>query len=493
MTQPNTVIVIFGGTGDLARRKLVPALFQLACKGRLPERFHILGAARPEMTDDQYRDLMWQSLQEFSDLAVREEEWSHFARALHYTDVDLTSEEGYNRHKWQLTKFEEDWQTPNCLFYLSIAPQLFDPVIRGLAESGLAAEEESWRRVVIEKPFGRDLDSSIDLNLEVPEVFSEDRVYRIDHYLGKETVQNLLVFRFANAIFESLWSRDHIDNIQITVAETVSVADRAGYYDRSGVIRDMVQNHLLQLQALVAMDPPAVLDAESLRNKKIEVLKAVRRWTPKDAAENAVLGQYRGYQGEEGVRNGSSMPMYAALRVFVDNWRWNGVPFYLRTGKSMTDKLTEIVVQFKCPPHILFSQEEGRGLNPNVLSMCPQPDEGMHLRIDVKVPDQGLQLEPNDMAFHYGSGFGEQANPEAYERLLQDALEGDASLFIRADHIEEAWRTVVPLIAYSDASPTAALRLYRPGTWGPDESEDLLAQDGFGWQSLCAAHGDAVG
>ena len=445
------------------------------------------------MSDDQYREMMWQSLQEFSDLAVRKEEWSHFAKALHYVRVDLTATEDYDRLRSQLERFDEGGQSSNCLFYLSIAPQLFDSAVRGLADSGLAAEEDSWRRVVIEKPFGRNLETSLELNRQVSDVFSEDRVYRIDHYLGKETVQNLLVFRFANAIFESLWSRDHIDNIQITVAESVSVADRAGYYDQSGVIRDMVQNHLLQLMALVAMDPPAALDAESLRNKKIEVLKAVRRWTSEDIGRSAVLGQYQGYLAEDGVSPGSVTPTYAALRMYVDNWRWQGVPFYLRTGKAMADKLTEIVVQFRSPPHMLFSEDQGGTLNPNVLSLCLQPDEGMHLRFEVKEPDQGLQLRSNDMAFHYGSGFSEQAIPEAYERLLQDALDGDASLFIRADHIEEAWRIVDPLIERAEMSGTGALHLYNPGTWGPAEADALLTQDGYGWQSLCATHGDANG
>lgn len=329
MTEQKTVLVIFGGTGDLTRRKLMPALFQLGCKSRLPEGLSIVAFARPEMTNDAYRDLMWDSVREFGDLAVRRDEWRMFEQRLSYVSGDLTRLDDFVSLKRDLLDFEEDFRPPNCLFYLSIAPQFFESTIHNLGASGIATEEGGWRRVVIEKPYGRDLDSAQRLNLAVGDVFREDQVYRIDHYLGKETVQNLLVFRFANGIFQPLWSRDHIDSVQITVSESVSVGDRAGYYDQSGVVRDMVQNHLLQLLTMVAMNPPGDLGAESVRGKKAEVLKAIRTVTDGEALENTVLGQYRGYLEENGVAPGSRTPTYAALRLYIDNWRWQGVPFYL--------------------------------------------------------------------------------------------------------------------------------------------------------------------
>ena len=432
---------------------------------------------------------MWNSVREFSELAVQKDQWTGFARNLHYISGNLTPED-YDRLKRRLWEFEEDWRTPNCLFYLSIGPQLFDTTIENLGASDLANEIDGWRRAVIEKPFGRDLVSARTLNQVVAKVFREDQVFRIDHYLGKETVQNLLVFRFANGIFEPLWDRNCVDNVQITVAESVSVGDRAGYYDQSGVVRDMVQNHLLQLLTMVAMEPPVSMDADSLRNKKFEVLRSIRRWTPDEAVQNAVRGQYREYLDEDGVAPESTTATYAALRLFVDNWRWQGVPFYLRTGKAMADKVTEIVLQFRRPPHTLFSLSPGEALNPNVLSLCLQPDEGLHLGFEVKVPDQGMTMRSENMEFHYESAFRDQAIPEAYERLLQDALEGDASLFIRSDHIEEAWRIVDPLLQRWEKYDTQPPQIYEPGSWGPEASDALLSRDGRTWQGVCGFHGD---
>ena len=486
-TEPTT-LVIFGGTGDLARRKLLPALFQLGCKDRLPENLKIIGFARQNLTDDNYRDLMGDSVREFGSLAHRTDEWAMFAKNIFFVPGDLDSPGDYAKLKSRLEFLEEGRQPANRLFYLSVAPRFFGPAVANLGSSGLAGEpglgrvEQGWRRAVIEKPFGRDLDSAQALNESVGRVFDESQVYRIDHYLGKETVQNLLVFRFSNTIFEPLWNRNYVDNIQITASEEVSVGDRAGYYDQSGVIRDMVQNHLLQLLTMVAMEPPNAMDANSLRNHKIEVLRAIRRGGPEGAARNTVLGQYKGYLDETGVDPGSSTPTFAALRLYVDNWRWQGVPFYLRTGKSMAEKVTEIVIQFKRPPHMMFSAAPGDELSPNSLALCLQPDEGVHLRFGVKIPDQGMFMDSKDMSFHYDSAFKDQDIPEAYERLLQDALEGDASLFIRSDHIEQAWRIVEPLLDSKNGPHP-----YEPGTWGPEAADRLLAENGHKWLGLCGA------
>ncbi len=483
--QPTT-IVIFGATGDLTRRKLIPALFQLACKGRLPDPLRIVGFGRRDYSDDRFREFMGEGVQEFGQLAGRTGEWDTFARSISYFQGDLETPDDYVRLK-QTLEDSEGSGGGHRLFYLSIAPRYFGSAIANLGSSGLGKDEGGWRRVVIEKPFGHDLESAQSLNRAVHNVFDEEQVYRIDHYLGKETVQNLLVFRFGNRIFEPLWNREHVDNVQITAAETVSVGGRAGYYDQSGVVRDMVQNHLLQLLTMVAMEPPSRMDADTLRNHKVDVLRAIRRWNPEEKALNTALGQYRGYHDENGVAPGSDTPTYAALRLFVDNWRWQGVPFYLRTGKSMADKATEIVVQFRRPPHMMFSGASDEELSPNVLSLFLEPDEGVHLKFGVKVPDQGMVMGSKDMTFHYDSAFRDQAIPEAYERLLQDSLEGDASLFIRSDHIEEAWQIVAPLLDGQEGSATPRPQTYEPGSWGPAAADGLLSQLGHKWLGVGSA------
>lgn len=491
MATERTTMVIFGGTGDLAQRKLLPALFQLGCKYRLPPNLRIVGFARQELSDDGYRDLMGSSVREFGSLTPRTDEWAMFAENLFYMPGNLDVPGDYAKLKARLEALEEGPASANRLFYLSVAPRFFDSAISNLGSSGLAETDGlgrvdfGWRRAVIEKPFGRDLDSAQELNEAISRVFDESQVYRINHYLGKETVQNLLVFRFSNTIFEPLWNRNYVDNIQITAAEEVPVGDRAGYYDQSGVVRDMVQNHLLQLLTMVAMEPPNAMDADSLRNHKIEVLRAIRCWGPEEAGRNTVLGQYRGYLDEPGVAPNSPTPTFAAMRLYVDNWRWQGVPFYLRTGKSMAGKLTEIVIQFKRPPHLMFSGTSGEELNPNSLAICLQPDEGVHLRFGVKVPDQGMVMDSKDMSFHYDSAFRDQEIPEAYERLLQDALEGDASLFIRSDHIEQAWRIVEPLLQTQNRAGHQRPHLYDPNSWGPAAADRLLAENGHRWLGVC--------
>ena len=488
MADETTSIVIMGATGDLAQRKLLPALFQLCCKGRLPPSVRVVGYSRSEYSDDEFRELTWQRAQEFGELAVQRDVWDSFAQSIFYVSGDLNDTNGIERLKKRLEDLERGDQA-NRLFYLSIAPQLYEPAIQGLGATGLSRQEVGWHRMVIEKPFGRDLESARALNKIVHQNFDESQVYRIDHYLGKETVQNLMVFRFANAIFEPIWNRNFVDNVQITVSEKVDVGDRAGYYDQSGVVRDMVQNHLLQLLTMVAMEPPSSMDSESLRNKKVDVLKAIRRWEPEDTPQHAIRGQYMGYLNEKGVPDGSKTGTYAALRLYLDNWRWQGVPFYLRSGKSMEQKVSEIVIHFRRPPHIMFDEGQGERITANALGICLQPDEGVHLKFEVKVPDQEMNTRSMDMEFHYDSAFKDQSIPEAYERLLQDALNGDPSLFIRSDHIEEAWRIVDPILGnWEDPSSSTPLYTYEPGSWGPGAADALLASDGRVWLQECAEH-----
>ena len=491
MTEGATTLVIVGATGDLARRKLVPALFTLACKSRLPEGLRIVGFARSEYSDDQYRESTWKDVQEFGDLAARKSDWETFARSIFYVRGDLGNPEDFTNLKERLEGFEGDRQSINRMFYLSVAPQLYETAVVNLGASGLATEDNGWRRVVIEKPFGQDLASAKVLNQVVHRVFNEEQVFRIDHYLGKETVQNLLVFRFANTMFEPVWNRNYIDNVQITVGESVPVGDRGGYYDQSGAVRDMVQNHLLQLLTMVAMEPPSKADSESLRNKKVEVLNAIRRWSPEEVVEHTVRGQYEGYLKEKGVPPESTTSTYAALRLFVDNWRWRGVPFYLRTGKAMAVKVSEIVIQFQNPPHVMFSLGQSQELSPNLLAICIQPNEGTHLMFEAKVPDQGMSMRSVDMDFHYETTFKEQSIPEAYELLLKDALEGDATLFIRNDHIEEAWKVVDPILQAWEGRTAVPLHTYAPGSWGPQAADALLSQEGRVWHRVCGVPPEA--
>ena len=486
MADPTT-LVIFGASGDLTRRKLVPALYHLHRKGRLPEGFALLGVARHGMSDEAFQKAMEEAVVEFSSDPIDTAAWSTFRDNLHYVAADPTQTDHLRTVQARLLELEAGSPVAHRLYYFAIPPEIYQPTLECLAETGMVAETNGWRRVVIEKPFGQDLASARALNGIVHRVLSERQVYRIDHYLGKETVQNVLVFRFANSIFEPLWSRSYIDHVQITVAEEVGVAHRAKFYDSVGVVRDVFQNHLLQLLALVGMEPPASFDPEMVRNERSKLLSAVRPVAEAEVARHTVRGQYRGYADEPEVRRGSQTATYAALRFYVDNWRWHGVPFYLRSGKRLAEKSTEILIQFKSVPHVMFPLPPGREIRPNALFLCLQPDEGMHLRFEVKAPDTEADMRSVDMDFHYADDFGPGALPDAYERLLLDALEGDASLFTRADAIELAWQIVDPIVRGWEGSSAPPLETYEPGSWGPPGAEALLAQDGRGWALGCGA------
>ncbi len=471
-----TTIIIFGASGDLTQRKLIPSLFNLFRKRRTPKKFQIVGFGGTAFTDEKFREHLHTGVKENANFKFTKKEWDVFAPNLYYLSGKYTELNDFKKLSEHLTKLENG--EANRLFYMALPPNLFASIIENLDASGQLQENGSWRRVVLEKPFGTDLASAIKLNQQVHKALNENQIYRIDHYLGKETVQNILFTRFANTIYEPIWNRTYIDHVQITVAEKVGLEHRAGFYDSVGILRDMFQNHLLQLLTLVAMEPPASFSASHLRNEKVKVLSGIQPMTPEQVASNTVRAQYKGYRDEPEVKPNSTTPTYAALRLFINNWRWKGVPFYLRSGKRLAEKQSQIIIQFKEPPLAMFPMQT---MKPNILVLYLQPDEGVHIRFEAKAPDTVAETRSVDMEFHYAEAFGQTAIPESYERLLLDALQGDAALFTRADEVETAWSLIDPILQAWETHNIPPLAAYKPGSWGPSEAQDLLARDGRRW------------
>ena len=490
---PACTIVIFGANGDLAKRKLLPALYSLAHDRRLSAGFAVAGNSRTPLSDEDFRARMKQSVKDFGEQDQYDEEvWQSFERGLYYVPGDVKDPAYYNSLKERLEAISSERHTgDNVLFYLSTQPSLYGPIVRQLEAAGLARSENGgWRRIVVEKPFGHDLASARELSRQIQGVFEESEIYRIDHYLGKETVQNILAFRFANGIFEPLWNRRYVRQVQITAAETIGVEDRGGYYEESGALRDMVQNHLLQVLATMAMEPPARFEAEAVRNEKSKVLESIRPMSADDVSRYAVAGQYSpgrvggtdlaAYRQERGVDAESQTDTYAAVTFFVDNWRWAGVPFYVRSGKRLAKRVTEISIEFASAPHVLFS-EQSPVETPNLLILRIQPSGGISLRFDAKKPGEGMQLRGVSMDFHYGSSFGVR-EPSAYETLLLDAIAGDGTLYSRQDMVEASWAAVEPIVEVWK-NQKHDFPNYAAGSWGPGPSDQMLNENRHSWRT----------
>jgi glucose-6-phosphate 1-dehydrogenase len=487
-----TTLVIFGGTGDLAKRKLLPAIYNLAHEGSLPERFNLIGSSRGDMSDEEYRELARESIRQFSRREPNEEVLGRLLDRVRYVPGSFDDDSVYERLGEFAREFDDEAGIPfNRVFYLSTAPAFFPVIVGKLGEHGLDSHEGSEVRVVIEKPIGTNLSEARELNRAVLSVLNESQVFRIDHYLGKETVQNMLAFRFANGMFEPIWNRNFIDYVQITAAEDIGIGTRAGYYDASGALRDLVQNHMLQLLTLLCMEPPVTFSADDVRDEKVKVLHAIDPPAPDKVPEIAVRAQYGpgasagepvpGYLEEDDVPPDSTTETYAALRLQIDNWRWAGVPFYLRTGKRLARKTTEIAVTLKPVPHLALTQSGSLGVEPNQLILAVQPNEGVSLSLVAKIPGARMAVRPVNMEFLYGTSFLSQS-PEAYERLIMDTMRGDATLFARNDEVEAAWRICDPILEGWKQTP-GPLPTYAAGSAGPPEAEQVLLA-GHKWRHL---------
>jgi glucose-6-phosphate 1-dehydrogenase len=474
----STTIVIFGASGDLTQRKLIPGLYNLYRKQRLPKDFNIVGVSRTPYSHEDYRKEVENGVRKFSAETFDEAVWKSFCEHIWYAAGDASKHEELQKIDQFVREHENG--SGNRLYYLSVAPALYPKIIECLGECSMASEGDGWRRIIIEKPFGSDLASARALNRLVHETFDESQIYRIDHYLGKETAQNILYFRFSNTIFEPIWNRNYVEYVQISVLENVDVGHRAAYYDKAGVLRDMFQNHLLQLLALVAMEPPISFSATELRNEKVKVVRAIR---PVELNET-VRAQYEGYRQADGVAQDSTTPTFAALKLHIDNWRWQGVPFYMRSGKALQDKTSQIRVRFRRPPQLMFNLPREDGFAPNVLTICIQPDEGIHLSFEAKLPDSSETRSVN-MDFSYKTAFGERLIPEAYERLILDALHGDAALFTRSDEIEALWEVIDPILEGWKSPSAPSLATYPVGSWGPKDADDLIGRESHIWHLGC--------
>ncbi|MFP4069808.1 MAG: glucose-6-phosphate dehydrogenase [Opitutales bacterium] len=492
---PPTVVVIFGASGDLTARKLVPAIFNLGVDNLLPGDFHLIGYSRSEIADEDFRKSMDEAIEEYSRRPLNKEIWERVRQHTVYHAGGYDDADSFKKLAGKIDKIEKDLgRGVQRLFYISTPPSVFEPIIENLGASGMAEKHLNSKlasKVIIEKPFGRDLESARKLNQTINRVFEESQVYRIDHYLGKETVQDLLVQRFANAIFEPIWNREYVDCVQITVAESLGVGSRGGYYDTSGALRDMIQNHTMQLVALTAMEPPVSLDPESIRDEKVKVVKAIQPLQLDGEHNDVVRGRYagglvngkpvKGYQEEEGIPGDSTTETYAALRLSINNWRWKGVPFYIRSGKRMARRASEIAIQFKRPPGILFSEGTKFDVAANTMVISIQPDEGVTLVMNSKIPGLETRTQPVKMHFRYATTFGSNT-PEAYERLILDAMVGDSTLFIRGDETEASWRLITPILEHWEECGGHGLDEYAAGSWGPLASERLLWRKGHQWR-----------
>jgi glucose-6-phosphate 1-dehydrogenase len=489
-----TIFVIFGGTGDLNMRKLGPALYNLCSNGYMPEQFSVIGTARREYTDDQFRDILKEGVSSFSrNGKVKDENWAEFSTNVHYTPVDVSAPDTFSGLKSKIDTYKKEFGPETLvMYYLAVAPNLFPIIANLLSEYQLVGNEETCR-IVIEKPFGRDLETAKALNQLLTSIFTEKQIYRIDHYLGKETVQNIMAFRFANSLLEPLWNRTYIDHVQISVTEQLGVGDRGGYYDGAGALRDMIQNHILQLLCLIGMETPINFDADEIRNKKVDVLKAMRPFSPEDIRLSTVRGQYTrgwvegkevpGYRHEKDVQPDSNTETFAAMKFFVDNWRWQGIPFYVRTGKRLFQTSSIISIQFKDVPHQVFPSAVTENWQQNRLIISIQPEMSIRLQVQAKRPGLAMVLNPVDMVFDYKGTYSSDT-PEAYETLLLDVMTGDQTQFMRADQVESAWELLMPVIKAWESKKSLSFPNYTADSWGPETAEALIARDGFHWFTL---------